>query len=568
MVLDRTGNGNDGALGSDVPSRQPRWVTSTAPVNILATTGFQSPLGDFSTLVRNADGTYTRTLKDSTQSHFNARGLLTSVVDRNGNTTSYSYDPNERLISITDPVGLVTTLSYANGRLAGVTDPAGRITRFEQDAAGNLIRITDPDGSTRQFGYDAHHRLMTQINKRGFSTTYHYNFAGRITKVVRPDGSTNEISPSETVGLIDPASDLGTADNPAPFVRPEQEVSNYTDGNGNKTTFRTDRFGGSTETIDALGRRTGIARDENGNATRIFNPNGATTTMTYDERGNVLSVTIEELPPSRLSCGNLFEGEISGVGEVDTVTFFARTDDAVAITLATTAAIDQSFFAYAELFSPSGVSVLGTYFTGQREFQLTETGSYTIKVFENILTRRGRYALSLECLKPPNPTATLLDCGDTWADSLEIRGDTDLFTFPADSGHVVAITLATTGAIDPSFFAYAELFSPSGVSVLGTYFTGQREFQLTETGSYTIKVFENILTRRGRYALSLECLKPPNAMPLACGQIIADSINAAADADVFTFIARKGDVVSITLLTTAAFDQFFDARYDLFSPTG
>ena len=89
---------------------------------------FTSPPRDFTALIRNPDGTFTRTLKDGTKIHFNAQGFQTALVDRNNNTTSYAYDAENRLTSITDPVGLVTTLTYASGKLQGITDPAGRQT--------------------------------------------------------------------------------------------------------------------------------------------------------------------------------------------------------------------------------------------------------------------------------------------------------------------------------------------------------------------------------------------------------------------------------------------------------
>ncbi|MCH7633160.1 MAG: RHS repeat protein [Proteobacteria bacterium] len=46
------------------------------------------------------------------------------MIDRNGNTTNYAYDGQGRLTTITDPMGLVTTLAYSGDRLASVTDPA------------------------------------------------------------------------------------------------------------------------------------------------------------------------------------------------------------------------------------------------------------------------------------------------------------------------------------------------------------------------------------------------------------------------------------------------------------
>ena len=43
-----------------------------------------------------------------------------------GNTTSYAYDGQGRLTTITDPVGLATTFAYSGDHLASVTDPARR----------------------------------------------------------------------------------------------------------------------------------------------------------------------------------------------------------------------------------------------------------------------------------------------------------------------------------------------------------------------------------------------------------------------------------------------------------
>ena len=49
--------------------------------------------GDFSTFVKNEDSTLTRTLKNGTQINFDANGFHTSTIDRNANTTTYTYDP-------------------------------------------------------------------------------------------------------------------------------------------------------------------------------------------------------------------------------------------------------------------------------------------------------------------------------------------------------------------------------------------------------------------------------------------------------------------------------------------
>ena len=252
--------------------------------------GFESPAGDFSSLIENPDGTFTRTLADGTRVHFNARGLQTSVVDRNGHTTTYAYDESGRLTLITDPLGLLTTFEYGqDGFLDRITDPAGRVTAFDHDEAGRLTRITDPDGSIREFTYDGRHRLTGETSKTGELTTYDYNFAGRNIRAHLPDGSTREVNPAQTMSLIDRSSGLGTKDRPAPITRPEEVNANFQDGNGNETQFQTDRFGAVTSALPPRRSEMRILRDEDSSPIQITNSNGAVTTMTYDDFGNLLS---------------------------------------------------------------------------------------------------------------------------------------------------------------------------------------------------------------------------------------------------------------------------------------
>jgi RHS repeat-associated protein len=252
---------------------------------------FTSPPGDFSTLMKNGDGTFTRTLKNDTRIEFDATGLQTAIIDRNGNTTSYDYDGQGRLITITDPKGLVTTLFYTGDHLSKVTDPAMRDTLFTVDANGDLTSITDPDLSVRQFTYDARHRVTFKKSKRGFDTEYLYNFAGRNVQANRADNTTRKISPSETIGVIDTTGSVGTEGNPAPYTRPGDVIASFTDGNDNTATFTLNRFGGTTSVLDALNRTLTIERDMNSNATRITQANGRVDQFTYDAKGNLLTRT-------------------------------------------------------------------------------------------------------------------------------------------------------------------------------------------------------------------------------------------------------------------------------------
>jgi YD repeat-containing protein len=272
------------------------------PRSVPSEGAFTAPPGGFSTLVQNPDGSFTRTLKNGTAIEFDAAGLQTAVVDRNGNATRYLYDAQGQLAKIVDPTNAladpscatqgVTCLAYSGGKLAGVTDPANRTTLFQVDAKGDLIKITDPDASFRSFAYDARHRLNSQTSKRNFQTTYDYNFAGRNIQANLPDLATRQVAPSETVALVDPASGFGTAANPAPYVRPAEVVGTFTDGNGNVTTYRLDGFGAATEIVDSLTppRTTTILRNINGDSESTTAPNGAVTERDYDALGNLIAL--------------------------------------------------------------------------------------------------------------------------------------------------------------------------------------------------------------------------------------------------------------------------------------
>ncbi len=253
-------------------------------------TNFSPPPGDFSTLVRNPDGTLSRTLKGGTRISFNSQGLKTAVTDRNGNMTQFIYDPDDRLTQLVDPIGLVTTFSYGpQGKLQSITGPANRITMFEHDPQGNLVKITDPDGTVTSYAYDSNHLITTQMNPRQGVSEYTYGQAGRISSVKFPDSTVKGFIPSDTAALPDPTSGNGTPTNPAPAVPLASVQDVIADGNNNTTRLNTNSFGAVLSQSDALGQVTTIERDENSNPTKITRPNGAVLEMTYDDRGNLLT---------------------------------------------------------------------------------------------------------------------------------------------------------------------------------------------------------------------------------------------------------------------------------------
>ncbi|MFZ4660948.1 MAG: RHS repeat-associated core domain-containing protein [Caldilineaceae bacterium] len=252
-------------------------------------TEFTAPEGDFSTLTRNADNTYTRRLKDGTEYHFNAAGLQTAMIDRNGNRTVYTYDDQGRLTTITDPANLVTTFTYNGPRLQSVTDPMQRVTTFAHNGAGDLVKVTFPDGSSKGFGYDDRHLMTSETDERGFVTNRTYDAYGRLVSAVVPGDITRSTSYAQKVGLVtDP--NLGTATNPAPIARPAEVKTTITDGENRTTTYTFGPLQSIATTSDPAGLTTTIERDRDSNPTKSTYPSGQVINQSFDSRGNPLTI--------------------------------------------------------------------------------------------------------------------------------------------------------------------------------------------------------------------------------------------------------------------------------------
>ncbi len=83
--------------------------------------------------------------------------FLTKTTEPDGDTLTFTYDEQLRLVAITDAVGQVTTLTYGGDdplRLTKVTDPFGREALLDYTGQGLLASITDVIGIVSRFGYE------------------------------------------------------------------------------------------------------------------------------------------------------------------------------------------------------------------------------------------------------------------------------------------------------------------------------------------------------------------------------------------------------------------------------
>ncbi len=146
------------------------------------------------------------------------RFFLTQSTDPSGNTLTYSYDIQMRLVSVTDAIGQVTVLSYENAdplKITKVTDPFGRFATFDYDGSGRLIKITDVIGIMSQFTYDGTGDFINSMTTPYGTTIFVQTNEGtrRVLDVTNPLGQRERVEfrhQAPGINAADPANTVPT----------------------------------------------------------------------------------------------------------------------------------------------------------------------------------------------------------------------------------------------------------------------------------------------------------------------------------------------------------------------
>jgi RHS repeat-associated protein len=216
-------------------------------------------------------------------------GLLTSTTDGRGNTTTYDYDAHKRLVEEIDPLGASTTMAYdANGNLISVTDPLGQTTTYAYDADSRQISVTDPLGGVTTTVYDAVGNVVSVTDPLGNATTYDYDDEDRLVGETDPLGGVTTTAYDADGNVTSVTDPLGNATT-YEYDADGRQIS-QTDPLGGVTMTTYDADGNVTATTDPLGNMTTYEYDADGRQTSQTDPLGGVTTTTYDAAGNAVSV--------------------------------------------------------------------------------------------------------------------------------------------------------------------------------------------------------------------------------------------------------------------------------------
>ena len=129
---------------------------------------------------------------------FFENGVLSYSQDTSGNRVNIVRNALGQITSVTKTnnggnTETVATLSYdESGVLTSITNSAGKTTSYTYDVDGRLTTVTHPDGTTASYTYDTDNRLLSAAdNETGYAVHYEYHpGTGKIQRFYETAGVT------------------------------------------------------------------------------------------------------------------------------------------------------------------------------------------------------------------------------------------------------------------------------------------------------------------------------------------------------------------------------------------
>ena len=223
---------------------------------------------------------------------YDAAGLLKSAQDENHATpnTIYSYDELNRLATVQQTLG--------SGTIS---------TTYRYDAEDNMTSVTDPNGNTTTYAYDDFHRMQTQGSPVSGTTSYSYDAAGNLTATTDANGVATTRTYDAANRLLTATSAGGASSESVTYAYDDPTAGNYGKG---RVRSVTDPSGSMTYAYE----RRGMVRSEQhtvqGNSYTLsygYDANGNRSSMTYPS-GRAVSYAFDfaDRPQSASSSGTTF----------------------------------------------------------------------------------------------------------------------------------------------------------------------------------------------------------------------------------------------------------------------
>lgn len=230
------------------------------------------------------------TYYDAADPNMGKRGNLATITNALGHVSQITaYDLNGSPLTIIDPNGVTTTLTYDLRQRLTSRTVGGETTTYTYDGVGQLMQVILPDSSALTYTYDPAHRLTAISDALGNRITYTLDAMGNRTKEEVKDPAGNLARTRSRI--YDPLSRL------AQDIGAQGQATHYEyDANGNRTKVIDPLSQVTVSSYDALNRliqvtdpglgQTRYGYDGQDRLTQVTDPRNLITTYTVDGLGN------------------------------------------------------------------------------------------------------------------------------------------------------------------------------------------------------------------------------------------------------------------------------------------
>jgi RHS repeat-associated protein len=295
-------------------------------------------------------------------SSYDANHRILSNTNALGEVTRYSYDAYERLASIIDPNGLITTniygvdgflaqqidigfatnaYTYSNALVYTYTDPRGLATTNTWDALNRLTSIAFPDGTyvsncytfldltaTKDrlgnwtyFGYDPMRNKIAETNALGNTTLYSYCDCGSLESIQDAAGNSTLFYYDNAGRLTNTLYSDGYS--VGRFYDSLDRVVKTADSSGDNITNNFNNYGSIVSVDNTAGQVTGYAYDVNDLVTNSMDANGVNVGMTYDNLHRLLTRSYPDTGIEKFGYTLKVSGPTSYTNQITNVVLYA-----------------------------------------------------------------------------------------------------------------------------------------------------------------------------------------------------------------------------------------------------
>ena len=227
----------------------------------------------------------------------NAAGNITNLSSDLG-SYAITYDADENISRITDPLGNITAYDYITGVISekskiSAQSQSTTIFKPEFDENGRPTKLTDGKNNSITFTYDDSvywHTTVDIVDREGNTASKTLNRFGWIVKEV--DGNENEVRYTYN-GTGKLASVIKSIQNVVAYTYDGKDnLLTVTDQNDNVTRFEYDNNSNRTKQTLPNGAVTNYSYNAQNRISSTTDEKGTVTAYTYDNDGNVTQITI------------------------------------------------------------------------------------------------------------------------------------------------------------------------------------------------------------------------------------------------------------------------------------